>query len=74
VTGTGTCSGTPTAATGSVAGGRSFTTLQNTGYFATCRYVGSATITGPAGSKLVAIVNEVASTADSLMTYGGVNQ
>ena len=74
VSGTGTCTGTPPAATGSIAGGRSFTTLQNAGYFATCRYVGSATITAPAGSKLVAIVNEVASSADTLMTYGGVNQ
>jgi hypothetical protein len=80
-TGSSACA-TPTAVTGTVAGGASFTKLQLAGgdqgdpQFNGCTYVGSATVSGPAGSKLLAIVNELslAGGGDTLLTYSGFNQ
>lgn len=79
--GAGICT-TPTARTQSIAAGASFTFIQAGGaaadgfddQFASCRYVGSATITSSAG--IVAIVNQIASgnTADSLLTWNAFNQ
>jgi len=37
-------------------------------------YVGSATCTGAAGSRLIAVVNEVGGAGDALLTYEGFNQ
>jgi hypothetical protein len=82
VTGTGTC-GTPTAATATVGANASFTFIQAGGaaadgfdaQFASCRYVGSATITGGTGSKVVAIVNQASSgSGDTLFTFNAFNQ
>jgi hypothetical protein len=59
-----------------IAAGQSLTTIQNASnpQFATCTYVGSATVTGPAGAKLFAIVNELGATGgDQLLTYSGFN-
>ncbi|GAB4109455.1 MAG: hypothetical protein Fur005_13300 [Roseiflexaceae bacterium] len=64
--------GTPTAETATIAAGGSKTFIQAGGdsaegfnnFFATCRYVGGATITATGGS-LVAIVNQVAGTSAS---------
>lgn len=85
-TGTGVC-GTPTARTTSIAAGASQTfqlagssggfdpATGQDGQFATCRYVGSATITTAAGGKLVAVVNQIATgLTDGLFTYNGFNQ
>lgn len=78
--------GTPTAKNVTLAPGQSFTFIQAGGdvangfdpQFATCRYVGSATITSGAGGKVVAIVNQVSATApatsDSLFSYNGFAQ
>lgn len=83
VTGSDACP-TPTARTATVAAGNSFTFIQAGGaaadgfdsQFATCRYVGSATITGAtSGDKIVAIVNQASSgTGDTLFTYNAFNQ
>lgn len=46
------------------------------GQFTTCRFVGSATISSPAGSKIVAIANILAPPSvysDGLFTYNGFN-
>ena len=74
--------GTPVAKTATVAAGSSFTFIQSgngaaadgfDSQFATCRYVGSATVT--AGDKIVAIVNQIASSNnDQLFTYNAFNQ
>lgn len=77
---------TPTARTRSIAPGASFTFIQSglgseaDGFdpqFASCRYVGSATITA-SGGQIVAIVNQVNSAApateDTLFTYNAFNQ
>jgi len=80
-----TACGTPTARTATVAAGGSFTFIQSgngdaadgfDSQFATCRYVGSATITGASsGDKIVAIVNQASSAAgDSLFTYNAFGQ
>lgn len=40
-----------------------------------CRYVGSATVQGPPGSKLLAVVNQLAFTpGDALFSYNGFNE
>jgi hypothetical protein len=77
---------TPTPATKTIPAGASFTFIQAGGdpangfdpQFATCRYIGSATITAATGGKIVAIVNQVngaaAATADTLFTYDGFSQ
>ncbi len=76
---------TPTARTQAVAAGASFTFIQSgvgsaadgfDSQFATCRYVGSATITAASGGKIVAIVNQVASAnaTDKLFTYNAFGQ
>jgi hypothetical protein len=80
--GAGIC-GTPTAKSATIAAGGSFTFIQSgvgaeaDGFdpqFATCRYVGSATITAP-GGQIVAIVNQAgAGAGDSLFTYNAFNQ
>ena len=79
--------GTPTAKTNiSLAAGASITFLQSgagpaadgfDAQFATCRYVGSATVTAANSTdKIVAIVNQVNLSAanDSLFTYNSFNQ
>ncbi|HEU5088247.1 MAG TPA: hypothetical protein VFT99_12405, partial [Roseiflexaceae bacterium] len=81
--GDGIC-GTPTARTKTVAAGASYTFIQSgagadsdgfDSQFATCRYVGSATITAASGGKVVAIVNQLSGGAgDSLFTYNAFNQ
>jgi hypothetical protein len=83
VTGSDAC-GTPTARAATVAAGASVTFIQSgagaasdgfDSQFATCRYVGSATISSTAGSKIVAIVNQAgAGGGDSLFTYNAFNQ
>jgi hypothetical protein len=88
-TGDGVC-GALTPRTVTIANGGSFTFQQagnnataglNTsegtdGQFTTCRFVGSATISAPVGSKIVAIANILAPTtiySDGLFTYNGFN-
>jgi hypothetical protein len=75
---------TPTARTQSVAAGASFTFIQSGGngnpdpafdsQFATCRYIGSATISA-AGGKVTAIVNQISPfNGDGLFTYSAFAQ
>jgi hypothetical protein len=83
VTGADAC-GTPVARTATLAAGSSATFIQSgaggasdgfDSQFATCRYVGSATVSSTAGSKVVAIVNQAGSGGgDSLFTYNAFNQ
>ena len=83
-TGDGIC-GTPTPVSKEIAAGQSFTFFQANSaegvaagfdpQFATCRYVGSATITAPTGGKIVAVVNQlVIGFNDGLFSYNGFNQ
>ena len=75
---------TPTAKKATIAAGASFTFIQLGGaesdgfdsQFATCRYVGSATVTAATGGKVVAIVNEASTNpaGDGLYTYDAFNQ
>src|SRR5262249_6172159 len=81
---TGAC-GTPPAKTFSLAAGASQTLIQAAGdgsaafdaFFATCSYVGSATITSDNSTNLVAIVNELggnlASSYESFSTVAATN-
>jgi hypothetical protein len=81
--GDGIC-GTPVARTKTIGAGASFTFIQSgagaesdgfDAQFASCRYVGSATITAAAGGKVVAIVNQLSGGAgDSLFTYNAFSQ
>jgi hypothetical protein len=83
ISGAGAC-GALTPATANVAAGGSFTFIQSGGgaasdgfdaQFATCRFVGSATITASSGGKIVAIVNQAAGgPGDGLFTYNAFNQ
>jgi hypothetical protein len=51
-----------------------FTELEENGK--PCVYVGSATLSGPTGSRLAAMVNQLSTTSpgDKLSTYTGVSQ
>lgn len=71
---------TPTAKEYSIAAGKSATVIQGAGgteeqgfdpQFATCRYVGSATIT--ASQTLAVIVNQTSSTSTNASSYAGVD-
>lgn len=83
VTGGDAC-GTPVARTATIAAGASVTFIQSgagaatdgfDSQFATCRYVGSATVTAAAGGKVVAIVNQASTGGgDTLFTYNAFNQ
>lgn len=75
---------TPTARTQTLQPGASFTFIQSNAIsgdpqfdsqFASCRYVGSATISAASGGKLTAIVNQVnPSGGDGLFTYSAFAQ
>lgn len=80
VSGAGTCS-TPTPLNFTLQPNTSATRIQAGGdpangfdpQFATCRYVGSATITST-GGQIVAIVNQTAGLTDGLFTYNAFTQ
>jgi hypothetical protein len=68
----GTLCGTPPAQTqAGVAPGGSFVVLNNTGFFAGCKYIGAATVTNSASQTLVAIVNQLSGQTGS--AYEGLN-
>jgi hypothetical protein len=64
----------PPNQTATIQPGNLFTSIQNDGIWTGNKYVGSAIVTAPAGSKIVMIVNEFApSSSDTFMTYNGFN-
>ncbi|MDD3827984.1 MAG: hypothetical protein PHY79_18615 [Anaerolineae bacterium] len=65
----------PVNETATIQPGNSYNSLQNTGQFAVERYIGSATVTGAAGSQIVMIVNQIkgGTAGDTFMTYNGFN-
>lgn len=75
---------TPTARTVTIANGASATLIQAGGaasdgfdaQFATCRYVGSMTLSAPTGAKIVAIANQLGPSlpGDTQSTYNAFNQ
>lgn len=76
------CSNPTPVTLSNIAAGTSATLIQLAGNFEGadpqfngCRYVGSATVQGPSGSKIVAVVNQLAFTpGDALFSYNGFNE
>jgi len=65
----------PSAETATISPGNSYNSIQNLGPWSGHKYVGSLTVSGGSGDKIVMIVNQIwpEASGDQFMTYDGFN-